>query len=674
MTSTKSAYKSNFLNVFKKTFRQRLVNIIFILAVSVLAPIVCIVYDLFTAATYNYSLDRTALVVAVFAFMTVACGFFSLSIVPKMFKEIYKKQSCDLFFSLPIKRKDYFFAKYTLGALANIAAFLLAGAIICIYAYTAPVKDESVIDINSVAIFEVAICMLLAVIALYSTFTLCAMIVGKRIHYIFMAILTILCTNNLLTGILLPLNKIWGIYISNNLLVATNPIQNAYYSFYSRSNILLLCSVLAIEIVGMTILSFITFKKRKAEIAEMQIDESIAPYILLTIIIISTFTNYILLKNLFIAIAVGILLSALMGMAFSGLFYKKVYTKKTGTTVIAVCLACTIFVLSVCVPSHDSFVKKVPEADQIESVELTELEIGDTYYGFLGSMINHPGLYQELMKINITSEQGINNIIALHNKLVDDETIEQSSRVKPTTLFETMFYSDSEYPYSCKLKYKLKNGKTVSRTYKITSKNIYQELVDVFQTEEVLQQIPPFNIKSEDLLFASAETKYTEEEEQAPDFEYVPTIIDANKLLEAYEKDLLATQTRLSVLKNVDSQYYYYYSEESRWTYYEQNEFSFQDYLEVEDTSTVNNITLYYIREGTNDKVRKQIQDFTKTKIMIINEKYYHYDPRNDYFRISDEHEYDENSYYDAVLSVSIYVQKDYENTINLLREYGIDV
>lgn len=648
MTSTKSAYKSNFLNVFKKTFRQRLVNIIFILAVSFLAPILFFGYEVLNLFDDYGKYNETENVLILLGFMVVACGFFSLSIAPKMFKEIYKKQSCDLFFSLPIKRKDYFFAKYTLGALVNIAAFVLSGCVsVLLFSTMSTEKLTYYIDYGT--LLQTGLSMLLALLATYTSFVMCAVIAGKRIHYIFLSIICLLFTGNFINGFVAPLNCIWGCQGDRYLVSAVSPINNVIYAFSLHKNLIGLCIISVIEIIGMLILGYVSFKKRKAEVAEMNISGNVTPYIILSVFTTSVFMTYSSIGNFFTAVIAGVILSALFGMAFSGLFYKKVYTKKTGTTVVAVCLACTFFLSAVYLPSHNGYVKKIPSVDEIESIELCENEAGDISIGFLGAIAPELSNYyyyyddydNEYLKIKVESEEGINAILELHEKLVDDETIENSKNINTFTLFQAitddLYYGDT---YNCHLKYTLKNGKTMVRSYCVKNEYILDEIVNVFKTEEVFNQTTPFSISPDNYLYVILEDD---------DYSFDSgTVIDSEAFLEAYKKDLLAMDNKEAFINEINCNY----------------KIS-SDYSSRE----LGGITVYYVRNNTDESIRRELKGKRFDEIAYISQSYFSY---NDEYYMDDD-DYDTShseELYNAIGYDCIYYTKDFKNVIDLVSKY----
>ena len=137
MTSTASKPKNYTSLAFKRTFKGTLVNTVLALGASIVTVIIALsstVADLvYNGLEYDYdseyfTVENMLPVVLVIAFIT---GFFSLTTVPRMFRQIYKKQSCDSYFSVPITREEYFVANYFYGFLVNIVCFALALVIYC---------------------------------------------------------------------------------------------------------------------------------------------------------------------------------------------------------------------------------------------------------------------------------------------------------------------------------------------------------------------------------------------------------------------------------------------------------------------------------------------------------------------------------------------------------------
>ena len=472
MTSTTLSFKSNFAPAFKKTFKQGLLNFISELVLAVLVSVIAIMITFSNYVDQYYvrgEVDITFGAMSVLGIMTVICGFSSLSLAPKMFKEIYKKQSCDMYFSLPIKRRDYYTSAYLLGVIVNVTGLVLSCAL---YAGIMPAFSNKNVQftMDLGAFMPVFIAVLMALLAIYSAFVMCAVTAGKKIQYFLLALICLFCTSSALTGVLSNLNQIWGLSVDGFAVMAFDPMNNAINAVFAEGmdKMAALYIVSAIEIVGMFFAGLIIFEKRKAEVAEVTLTGKIIPYILLVDLAVAAYM-YFSGTGAVSSIILGIICAVLIAMAFSGIFYKKVFTKKTGITVGAVCLACTVFISCVYFPGHSSYVKKVPDASQVESIEISNVSVNSINLSVLTNLLSEYDLDTDVYStITVTGEKAIADTIALHQKLVDDNVIEKSQSYTNynllTMLMNSSVYDDYYGTYDVRLTYHLKSGKTLSRT------------------------------------------------------------------------------------------------------------------------------------------------------------------------------------------------------------------
>lgn len=117
----------------------------------------------------------------------------------------------------------------------------------------------------------------------------------------------------------------------------------------------------------------------------------------------------------------------------------------------------------------------------------------------------------------LTGSEGIENAVALHQKLVDKETIKKSGadiskdfgKIFSSLNIDNLVYTD----YNCEIIYKLKDGRTIRRVYDASGECVDDEFRQLIITDEALNQLEPFNCNKEDLLFATLEEyRYDDEE------------------------------------------------------------------------------------------------------------------------------------------------------------------
>ena len=618
MTSTTLKCKSNFAPAFSKTFKRRIIDMIAVFAAAIIIPIFALLVTFSDYITSNYhgKVDMTTESVTMVYVIAVICGFFALSAAPKMFSEIYKKQSCDLYFSTPIKREEHFCANFLYGFSVITASFLLTGLI---FNVAVPLMSNKNVKftIDWVTYLESVIPIFLAIISLFSIFILCAVTAGKRIHYILLCFISIICTSTLTGGFVATINSIWGMSVNSIIPSAFNPVENAFCSALNEFKYTVILSVISvIETAVMFIVGLIVFKRRKAEAAEVTLTGKIIPYVFLAILAGAAFMYGNFINGTIITILAGTVSAVLMSMAFSGIFYKKVFTKQTGITAVCVCVICSLFTGCVYAPSYSSFIKKLPEANEVESVEIYDLSYNSEFSGFISAINNNVLFNYDLgSDIKITSEKGIEDAIALHQKLIDDKTIEGSQQVNNISFLNYIF--DDSYDifgstYDCKIVYNLKSGGKMTRTYSALTKYIIAEFAALMKNEEALNQTSPFNINKDHILFAEYERYDYNTEEDYIDYSNssVSKTLNAdeyNRFIDAYKADLL----NLSDNKFIEYLNYPFYI----------------DYYGPQDTALAPDIsiTIYYLNDDIPDEIRQKVLGMSHAEIKNLYNNYYQY-------------------------------------------------
>lgn len=566
MTSTASKPKNYTSLAFKRTFKSSLLNMILALGASGVVVFIAICSTMMQSV-YNTAADTQTRVyytievaVTVLIFLTLITGFFSLTIAPKMFKQIYKKQSCDSYFSVPIKREEYFIANYFYGAMVNVLCFVIPLAIYfaALEAITSKYSNN-LIDYK--IILPVFVALLLAVLAIYSAFVICAVISGKRIQYLVLSLICLICTSTTLVGIATKICSIWGFSGDLSVISALSPVENALASYMDMendgSNLAVLIIISLVEIIGMFFAGYIAFKNRKAETAEASLSGKVLPYVILAVLASAAFF-FSAMGNSVIDIIIGIVLAVLITMAFSGIFYKKVFTKETAITVACVCAICTALSISVMLPVFNSYVKYVPEADEVENVQISQVTSGS--YAGVASMLGYEMGYSDYGEsVTLVQKENIENVIALHSKSVDDMVIKTARKNSNSSWLRIMLFLDSMYSYDYiadlqyKITYELTDGSTVERVYSVPINLVSKEYYDVIQTEEALWQSDPMNIKNNKFLAVEC-SKYNEEDYTNDDIELVN--FDIEKFNEALVKDYLAMD-RIAFINEFETVIYY---------------------------------------------------------------------------------------------------------------------
>lgn len=620
MTSTASKPKNYTSLAFKRAFKGTLVNTVLALGASIVSVIIAFsstASDIaLSGANYNHDSEYFTVeimppVVFVLALITV---FFSLTTVPRMFRQIYKKQSCDSYFSVPIKREEYFVANYFYGFLVNIVCFILP---LVVYLGAIQTMKSNLIDLGYVLKF--ASVFMLAVLAMYSAFVVCAVISGKRIQYLILSLICLFCTSTMLTGIATKICSIWGFSGDLTLLNALSPIDNAiagayFYEGVEADNVIPLIIISLVEIIGLFIAGYIAFKKRKAETAESSLSGKVIPYVILAILVGSAFF-FSATGTGAVDIVIGIVLATLMAMAFSGIFYKKVFTKQTLITLIGVCTVFTTLSIVVTLPVFNGYVKYVPEAGEVDSVEFCSVSHSGSYTGFselLGTNVGYTDFGEEIIFVE---QENIEKIIALHNKSIEDEAIKTTRKKNNRSWLRIMLFIDSLHGYnyisdtSYRIKYNLADGSTVQRVYSVSNNLVTKEYYDVFQNEEALWQLEPMKYDNEKFLGVECSVynngdEYLEESVELVNF-------DIEQYKKALVKDYLSMQrtTFISEFDSFESSYYgMYYG-----MYYDYDEFY-----------PVCNIDLYFANDDITDEELAEYKKMPTSR--LLNAIYEDYD------------------------------------------------
>lgn len=620
MTSSASKPKNYTSLAFKRAFKGTLVNTVLALGASIVSVIIAfssMASDIaLNGANYNHDSEYFTVeimppVVLVLALIT---GFFSLTTVPRMFRQIYKKQSCDSYFSVPIKREEYFVANYFYGFLVNIVCFILP---LVVYLGAIQTMKSNLIDLGYVLKF--ASVFMLAVLAMYSAFVVCAVISGKRIQYLILSLICLFCTSTMLTGVATKICSIWGFSGDLTLLNALSPIDNAiagayFYEGVEADNVIPLIIISLVEIIGLFIAGYIAFKKRKAETAESSLSGKVIPYVILAILVGAAFF-FSATGTGAVDIVVGIVLATLMAMAFGGIFYKKVFTKQTLITLVGVCAVFTTLSIVVTLPVFNGYVKYVPEAGEVDSVEFCSVSHSGSYTGFselLGTNVGYTDFGEEIIFVE---QENIEKVIALHNKSIEDDAIKTTRKKNNRSWLRIMLFIDSLHGYdyipdtSYRIKYNLADGSTVERVYSVSNNLVTKEYYDVFQNEEALWQLEPMKYDNEKFLGVECSVysngdEYLEESVELVNF-------DIEQYKKALVKDYLSMQrtTFISEFDSFESAYYGMY---------------YGMYYDYDEYYPVCNIDLYFANDDITDEELAEYKKMPTSR--LLNAIYEDYD------------------------------------------------
>lgn len=571
MISTTLNYKGGFKAAFAKTFKQQLPGTIVLIFLAVFASVFSaasiIVSNVRDAINNKYDITNDSILLV--NYFCVICIIFSFFLAMQMFKEIYSKRACDTFFALPIKRSEYFAAKYLYGAAVNITAMLVAAVIYIVILLSASTKLVTY-TIDFWAFLKISIAFLFDMLCVYTLFVFCAVLAGKKTQYFFFAIIALLAPMYITTGAIDIINKIWGADVNSFVASIIHPVQNILMLWESNieyalsvDKYLLIILIEAVETVALYIIGYGTFKNRKAESAEFSPSGKVIPLIFLALVIAAEFSQFAAEMTYYIAIPSAIVFAVIGTMIFSGVFYKKVFVKNTVLTFTVSSAVCILFVGIVTLPGYSSYVKYVPEIDEIESAELIDGNMALMNYNSFSYYSNALSAYnfETSGPYKFTTADGIENAVKLHKKIVDDETIKKGKAINSDTWGDMMDYNyEYENSYECRIVYHLKNKRIVTRRYAVPAKMISDEMVSLMKTDEALSQIGITSIDYDDLLYAVYNNEAYEDSSSLKRDTKTLTSQELESLLRAYKEDLLNNTDKAEFLDYL-SMYTGYYAD-----------------------------------------------------------------------------------------------------------------
>lgn len=686
MTSTASNYKSNFSAVFKMNFKRNIPGFAALLVISLIIPILSVIINYSHAFFGKSSVvihsadDITFEAMTISAVMTAICGFYSIISVPEIFREIFKKQACDHFFATPVRREVTFTAKYLVGFISNIVAFALSNSFFVLVMLSMS-NSTTVYKIEAQPYLLTAAATLLAVLAVYSVFVVCAVTSGKRFQYIVFSAVSLLCVSGIISATVLNLNKIWGNFIEIKYLSAISSVENAINSFIYISDdnfkpVYIFMAISLAEITAAFAVGFLIFKKRKAEAAEVSPSDKIMPYIFLSILTAFSFFLHTSYQNTVLSVLLGAAFAAAMGMLFTGIFYKKVFTKQTAATTISVILVCTLISAIPSLPVYSKYVNNIPDASQVESVEVSCLSPDSDFAGLL-NLINSGNLnYKADNTFKITSADSVKKAVGLHKSLTAEGIIKQSKRQYNISLLDYIINSNnSEFisGFNCRITYTLKSGKELKRTY-LANVADSEEVVDAFaefvRSDETFNQIKPLNIDKDKFIFAKAEGDYSDDYKAFVGFSESPVAQTFNAEISdedpLYNKTVPIEDFDIGIFnKCYKSDFLKFDNKKLVSTLFFRNGIGFDpDFNYTPYSSSAYSVILFSIKDGTDEKICREIKALS----------YEEFDDLYNDFSYGSVDNPQANKLFSHIDEWSVRLSYDDVSTLNYLSSLGITV
>lgn len=431
----------------------------------------------------------------------------------KMFKEIYSKRASDMFFSLPVKREEYFVANALYGTiyiLCSVAVVLLSTFIL---GKTNFIFDSKSVDFDFGKFTGYIFAYGAVALFVFSISMLCTVLCGKKWQTVGLTCLTLGSFPVLVNSVIGILNSIYGFNVS----FAVDALHNLI-TYTSYAVVYVCISRVALALVVFAI-GYVVFKHRKAETAQENLDGKVVPNLFLFMfqiigaVALSILGNEIWMKILFIVIAV-----AVITLIYCSAFYRKPGTKQAFAAALTSVVLTSLFVVCVAyVPAACGYKNYVPKAENIKSAQFISQDDNYMYSnGYSNGVINTVlnGFYYDEFNsdnhtVEISDKETLEKLVAFHSKTVSDETYKRFDDYFNKNIEDE---NDSSTWYSYSIKYLLDNGKTVTRYYTVNTEEVLAEYSALMKESEILKQAEPFCIDNSDILFARVENVYSEDE------------------------------------------------------------------------------------------------------------------------------------------------------------------
>lgn len=621
MTSISSQNRKRFNAVLAQALKKQWIYFLIIAVVTVLALIISNVEQMFDSYS-KYDVTGNMSIAMMIA--AAACTLFSFFTAPRLFKETFKKQQCDIYFSLPIKRSEYFTANYVSGLITNFSVYL--ACILSVVIQSAIYTNKEKADIQ----FMVLLCIetLLCIVLIYTTFILCAAVSGKRVHYILVTLLLMVSTTYAVNGVCAKLSTIWGFPAYNPNGIFNFFSSLIYLEWYMYNSSVPRIIFMLLIIAAVFALALFCFKKRRAEVAQTSLSGKVVPLVLLAVFIASAFFYGDSWGKKYVGVIFGLLLCGICGLLYSAVFFKKPYTKQSAIVTACMAVVCAIISIIPIMPSQfRGFEKIVPEASEVESVAMG---IDDIY---VDEYLVYSDDMSESGSLQFTSEDAIQKVVAYNNAICEDEIIEKSKEESNISLLRTLLFEGYLEPLSYEtvrdgilLTYKLKNGKTIHKYYNVADGAKSDELASVLMTNDVFDSIEFLNLKQEDILQSEIskyklsdhagstdDTDDTDDDFYNEDYEAVKThkqITDFSEFKNAYRKDIekCSSINQIKIMLSMIGGGGYYGGYDSA---YDLGYSGFTDYYDYGDNTYNYQIDVYYYDKNITDEDKKAIEKMT---------------------------------------------------------------
>ncbi|MCI9641539.1 MAG: hypothetical protein HFJ98_01905 [Eubacterium sp.] len=520
---------NNFSAVLKNNFRRYaalfiVFQIFAVLFSGFLISFYADSYDGSYNSTNNITNTFSDICMPLFAFF---CSIEAFILVAVMFRGIYSKRASDFYFSLPVKRGAWFNADFLFG----VISFAVSYAIFCISSIIVinsnMLRQFRFINLEAGCFLKYAFMSFTALIVVYTVFVMCAVIAGRMWQYILLSFISSLALYAGAAGFICYLNTVYGFWLNleNSYIAAAVSLA---FSGISDFSVLKFFLAAAVQFAVFYVVGYLSFKKRKAEVAENKLSGKLLPIVL-------TVTCF--LAEIFVCLGIGnevafsgriiaaIIMVSVTALILSAVFFRKAFSKPVFISLLGAVILSALTIFSVQLIPEKIYVNVAPEADEIEAVSIYDYnalgssDITDLLYG-----INYLNISDEseVRNYKFLTDEAKEKAVELHKKLLSEKTRNNSNGF------------DEGGDTTLGIEYRLKNGRTIRRVYTVLTKDIIEEGIALFKTDEGINGIEGFDYNSEDIIF-SVFGLYADDYENSFYIEKT----DCRKLRECVQKDIM---------------------------------------------------------------------------------------------------------------------------------------
>ena len=482
-------------------------------------------YDGSYNSTNNITNTFSDICMPLFAFF---CSIEAFILVAVMFRGIYSKRASDFYFSLPVKRGAWFNADFLFG----VISFAVSYAIFCISSIIVinsnMLRQFRFVNLEAGCFLKYAFMSFTALIVVYTVFVMCAVIAGRMWQYILLSFISSLALYAGAAGFICYLNTVYGFWLNLENSYIASAVSLAF-SGISDFSVLKFFFAAAVQFAVFYVVGYLSFKKRKAEVAENKLSGKLLPIVL-------TVTCF--LAEIFVCLGIGnevafsgriiaaIIMVSVTALILSAVFFRKAFSKPVFISLLGAVILSALTIFSVQLIPEKIYVNVAPEADEIEAVSIYDYnalgssDITDLLYG-----INYLNISDEseVRNYQFLTDEAKEKAVELHKKLLSEKTRNNNSNG-----------FDEGGDTTLGIEYRLKNGKTIRRVYTVLTKDIIEEGIALFKTDEGINGIEGFDYNSEDIIF-SVFGLYADDYENSFYIEKT----DCRKLRECVQKDIM---------------------------------------------------------------------------------------------------------------------------------------